>query len=128
MARRTHLLAAAVSILTLTCIFYHHCYSSASSTFPLQQQSSIPPLANSTLGFGAILAVSHSSSPRQQSLLWAANLTDIEMVIPEQKEWTVGDIEELKAKESRLSPGSAKAWLGHLEVLRWYVEPSESTR
>jgi len=121
MARKTHLLVAAVSIFTLAYLFYHHSHSSTFNTLSHEQISLILPQANSTLGFGAILALSHPNSPRRQSLLWAANLTDIEIVIPEQKEWEVDNVERLKVKESSLSPGSAKAWLGHLEVLKWYV-------
>ena len=122
MARKTQLLFAGFSILALIYLFCHNPCAYMSSTSHFQQPPPSLPPANSTLGFGAILAVSHSSSPRRPSLLWAANLTDIEIVIPRQKEWGVGDVEGLKAKEgSSLSTGSAKAWLGHLEVLRWYV-------
>jgi hypothetical protein len=78
--------------------------------------------ANSTLGFGAIIAVSHARSPRRPGLLWAANLTDLEIEISEQAEWTVGEVEEFKAKEgSSISTGSAKAWMGHLHALKWYI-------
>ncbi|KAG9193217.1 hypothetical protein G6011_03252 [Alternaria panax] len=103
MIRRARIFAAAVSILTLACLLHHHCTNTAATTRPLQRPPSVLLPANSTLGFGAILAVSHANSPRQQSLLWAANLTDIVIVIPAQKEWTVGHIEGLKAKESGLS-------------------------
>jgi len=127
MARRTQLLLAGLSILTLIYLFCHNPYAHMSSTSHFQQPPPSLPPANSTLGFGAILAVSHSSSPRRPSLLWAANLTDIEIVIFRQKEWGVGDVEKLKTKEgSSLSTGSAKAWLGHLEVLRWYVRLKRS--
>lgn len=122
MIRRTRLLAAAVLVLTLICLFFHHTYSTIFNASKRQQLVASLSPANSTLGFGAILAVSHPSSPRRQSLLWAANLTDLDIVIPEQKIWDVGDVKGLTIKQgSRLSTGSAKAWLGHLEVLRWYV-------
>jgi hypothetical protein len=125
MARRAQLLVAAVMALTLIYLLYPSPYTTSFSTAHLQQPPSTLTPANSTLGFGAIIAVSHTNSPRQESLLWAANLTDMEIVIPQQKEWQVGDVEGLKAKEgSSLSTGSAKAWLGHLEALRWYVNPS----
>jgi hypothetical protein len=125
MARRTQLLTAAVMALTLIYLFHPSSHTTSFSTAHLQQPPSSPIPANSTLGFGAILAISHTSSPRRESLLWAANLTDMEIVIPQQKEWQVSDVEGLKAKEgSSLSTGSAKAWLGHLEALRWYVSPS----
>ncbi|KAI4939407.1 uncharacterized protein J4E92_000692 [Alternaria infectoria] len=128
MARRTQLLFAGFSILTLVYLFCHNPYAYISSTSHSQQPPPSLPPANSTLGFGAILAVSHSSSPRRPSLLWAANLTDIEIVIPRQKEWGVGDVEKLKTKEgSSLSTGSAKAWMGHLEALRWFLASSHET-
>lgn len=76
--------------------------------------------SNSTLGFGTIIAVSHVQSPRRPALLWAANLTDLEIVIPEQREWTEGDLQEFRANESStISRGSALAWLGHLNALKW---------
>jgi hypothetical protein len=34
----------------------------------------------------------------------------------------VGEVEEFKAKEgSSISTGSAKAWMGHLHALKWYI-------
>ncbi|KAF1835344.1 hypothetical protein BDW02DRAFT_548305 [Decorospora gaudefroyi] len=92
-----------------------------------------PPLdaltpANATLGFSTILAVSHSRSPRRPSLLWAANLTDLDIVIPEQPAWTIGDIEDFRAREgSSISSGSAKAWLGHLFALRCFLNSDHET-
>ncbi|KAH7071467.1 hypothetical protein BKA63DRAFT_535348 [Paraphoma chrysanthemicola] len=84
--------------------------------------------ANSTLGFGTVLAVSHSSSPRRASLLWAANLTAIDIVIPQQPAWTEEDLQHFRATDrSTISRGSALAWLGHLHALRWFLNTSHST-
>ncbi|KAL6706341.1 hypothetical protein ACN47E_005631 [Coniothyrium glycines] len=91
------------------------------------QTSSITP-ANSTLGFGTILAVSHAHSPRRPGLLWAANLTDIDIVIPEQPAWTPHDITAFRAEQgSTISNGSARAWLGHLHVLRHFLATTHTT-
>ena len=87
----------------------------------------LPP-TNSTLGFGTILAVSRKQSPRKPSLLWAANLIDLNIVIPEQPDWTFGDIQGFRAKQgSTISNGSALAWLGHLHALQRYVCVSSSS-
>ena len=44
--------------------------------------------------FGAVVAVSRSGSPRRSSLLYAANLTDIDIVIPDQPIWSEKEIED----------------------------------
>jgi hypothetical protein len=89
------------------------------SRFPYLSTTTLVP-ANSTLGFGAILAVSYARSPRRASLLWAANLTDLDITIPEQPEWSERDVQHFRAEEqSSISKGSALAWLGHLNALRW---------
>jgi hypothetical protein len=106
-----------LSLLLLALLLTYYLFSPL-----LHGKTHIPVLpANSTLGFGTILAVSHTHSPRRASLLWAANLTGLDIVIPLQPEWTEGDLEAFKAdKESSVSRGSALAWLGHLHALRWY--------
>ena len=50
----------------------------------------------------------------------AANLTDIQIVIPEQPKWTNADVETVKDKKySIASKGSAMAWLGHMNAIKW---------
>jgi hypothetical protein len=91
---------------------------------PINSPRTIIP-ANSTLGFGSIIAVSHAQTSRRANLLWAANLTDIDIVIPDQPAWTESDIENFKSKSgSKISRGSALAWMGHLNALKWYVNLS----
>ncbi|KAF2196520.1 hypothetical protein GQ43DRAFT_404931 [Delitschia confertaspora ATCC 74209] len=80
-------------------------------------------IANSTLGFGAVVAVSHAKSPRQKDLLYAANLTGITITIPAQPVWTDEDLRSFRSPEkSRISKGSALAWMGHLNALRWFLD------
>lgn len=71
-----------IPLAFLTLLLFSHFFSS-----PRPYSDAIIP-ANSTLGFGAIIAVSHSQSPRRASLLWAAYLTNIDIVIPSQPDWT----------------------------------------
>lgn len=53
-------------------------------------------------------------------MLDAANLTDIEIVIPEQPKWTEADVNTVKDKgNSIISKGSAMAWLGHMNAVQW---------
>jgi hypothetical protein len=90
------------------------------SVYPLSHPSQAIFPANSTLGFGTIIAVSHAQSLRRASLLWAANLTDVDIVIPEQPVWTEDDLEEFRSAEgSKISRGSTLAWMGHLNALKW---------
>ena len=77
--------------------------------------------ANSTLGFGSILVVSAASSPRRPHLIQAANVTGIDLVIPEQPRWTEKDVEEfskaLKWGGRETGRGSKLSWLAHDYVL-----------
>lgn len=92
------------------------------STGPILTLPSLPA-ANSTLGFGAIAAVSRPTSSRRESLLVAANVTEIDINIPFQPTWTPSDVAAVKAPiGSRISNGSALAWLGHLNVLHWFLD------
>lgn len=78
--------------------------------------------------FGAVVAVSRAGSPRRESLVWAANITEIDITIPLQPTWTEDDVERLRAeKDSRISRGSALAWLGHLNALKWFLETDLDT-
>ncbi|KAF2403032.1 hypothetical protein EJ06DRAFT_554569 [Trichodelitschia bisporula] len=84
--------------------------------------------ANATLGFSTILAVSKPNSPRQASLAIGANLTGIDIVIPSQPTWTDADIAAVRANNgSTISRGSALAWLGHLNALKWFLSTNLPT-
>ncbi|KAI8933424.1 hypothetical protein NX059_010039 [Plenodomus lindquistii] len=108
----------------LILILLHHTIHSS----PTTTTSPHPVLpANFTLGFGTILAVSHTTSPRRPALLWAANLTSIDITIPTQPTWTDSDIEAFKAKEGYISNGSARAWMGHLHVLKYFLNTTHET-
>lgn len=119
MTPRRSILALTLVISTAYFLFHANTllpFSLHSSRHPLKR-SLVP--ANATLGFGTILAVSHRQSPRRPALLWAANLTGLQITVPELPEWTDAELETFRAKdESTISKGSALAWLGHLHVLR----------
>ncbi|KAL1586439.1 hypothetical protein WHR41_05185 [Cladosporium halotolerans] len=85
--------------------------------------------ANSTLGFGSILAVSRPQSPRRSGLLLAANITSLDITIPPQPQWTESDITHLRTNPntSTLTRGSALAWLGHLHALRTFLASNATT-
>lgn len=84
--------------------------------------------ANSTLGFGAVLAVSREHSPRQEALFFASNLTGVDISVPHQPQWSDDDLNALKADSgSRITRGSALAWLGHLNALRWFLDSGLDT-
>lgn len=79
--------------------------------------------------FGGIFAVSKGDSHRRSSLIHAANLTGIDILIPPQPVWTDADVESIKTKKlSVISRGSAMAWLGHLNALKWCVLSAASPK
>lgn len=68
------------------------------------------------------MAVSRAGSPRREGLLLAANITEIDVTIPTQPTWTDEDVDNLRAeRDSQITRGSALAWLGHLNALRWFL-------
>jgi hypothetical protein len=93
--------------------------SKFSSQRPLGPADRSP--ANSTLGFGAILAVSKEGSSRRPGLLQAANVTDIDITIPKQPVWTDQQVDEFRNGEEAGTRGSILAWMGHHNALRWYA-------
>ncbi|KAI2623473.1 glycosyltransferase family 25 protein [Hypomontagnella submonticulosa] len=83
--------------------------------------------ANSTLGFQKLLALSHKPSWRTRGLEAAANLTGLEFSIPPQphnSEELIKAFQSIGAdKEGAKQPasGSAKAWLSHLDLLKYVI-------
>ncbi|KAH7057440.1 hypothetical protein B0J12DRAFT_414232 [Macrophomina phaseolina] len=75
--------------------------------------------ANATLGFDAILAVSPYSTWRSDGLHAAARRTNLSVTITPQRPPTPEEVTEFLARNlaGNLNEGSAKAWLGHLQVL-----------
>ena len=75
--------------------------------------------ANSTLGFGILLGVSGPGSTRRGNLIETANLTMIDVTIPEIPPITEDDeIEFRQNAPSNISTGSLRAWLSHRHVLK----------
>ncbi|KAK7556835.1 hypothetical protein IWX49DRAFT_13061 [Phyllosticta citricarpa] len=90
-------------------------------------RSAIVPV-NSTLGFGAIYVVSKENSPRRKGLLQAANVTEIDLTLPVQPQWTLEDEDNFRLPEnSTLGRGSLLAWLGHLHSLKKFIESGAET-
>ncbi|KAF2448488.1 glycosyltransferase family 25 protein [Karstenula rhodostoma CBS 690.94] len=127
--RRFFLFLLPVCVLFL--LVHHHVTLIARGTLPFGSlrvsHPDSPPesyhgTVNSTLGFGALVAVSHAASPRREGLLWSAKLTGIDITIPEQPQWTDGHLQAFKSPQgSRITRGSALAWMGHLNALRWFL-------
>ncbi|KAF2470170.1 uncharacterized protein BDR25DRAFT_262893 [Lindgomyces ingoldianus] len=115
--------------LALVLFFYHR----DADRIYLQLSSSIDAIpdrapANKTLGFGAVLVVSKDGSDRRHSLLQAANVTDIELTIPQQPEWTEGDVQKFRnGQEKGVQRGSLLAWMGHHHALRWFLDSGLET-
>ncbi|KAK7521741.1 hypothetical protein IWZ03DRAFT_411945 [Phyllosticta citriasiana] len=74
---------------------------------------------NATLGFEAIFTVSPWQSWRSDGLILAANRTNLTVSIPPQTPPSQPEVDAFKANSLTVSlnEGSARAWLGHLQVL-----------
>ncbi|GME50029.1 glycosyltransferase family 25 protein [Neofusicoccum parvum] len=81
--------------------------------------------ANATLGFGAIIVVSGPGSPRRSKIIQAANVTEIDLTIPEQPEWTDAHLQNftdaMKWGGRETGRGSQLAWLSHDFALKWFL-------
>ncbi|KAI1093515.1 glycosyltransferase family 25 protein [Rostrohypoxylon terebratum] len=82
--------------------------------------------ANSTLGFQKLLALSTKPSWRTRGLQAAANLTSLEFTVPPQghnSDDLVKAFQNIGADRGAKTPayGSAKAWLSHLDLLRYVI-------
>jgi hypothetical protein len=110
-----------VLTLVLIVLFYHssnadRIYQNWSSSYETRPQK-LP--ANSTLGFGAVVAISKPGSERRHALVQAANVTDVDLTIPKQPIWTEGDLQRFIDGQENAQRGSILAWLGHRNALQW---------
>jgi hypothetical protein len=55
-------------------------------------------------------------------------VTDIELTIPLQPQWSERDLQQFRNDQEGVQIGSLLAWLGHLNVLRWYFTFAVSRR
>jgi hypothetical protein len=46
-------------------------------------------------------------------------VTDVQLTIPAQPQWTEGDVQRFINGQSNVQRGSILAWLGHHNALRW---------
>jgi hypothetical protein len=107
--------------LVLVVLFYHsskadRIYQQWSSSY---ESRPVKLPANSTLGFGAVVAVSREGSKRRHALEQAANVTNIDITIPHQPTWTEGDLQRFIDGQDNAQRGSILAWLGHRNALQW---------
>jgi hypothetical protein len=104
-------------ILVFIVLFYYH----GSNVGRIYQPwaSSIESQSNRTLGFGAVIAVSGKGSERWHTLVQAANVTDFDLTIPTQPQWTDSEVEHFIDGQKNVQRGSILAWLGHHNALRW---------
>ncbi|KAF7191837.1 hypothetical protein HII31_06882 [Pseudocercospora fuligena] len=112
-------LGAVISCLGfIAVIFFYGHRPPCLSSFPVEKFTA----ANSTLGFGAVAPVSRAGSARREGLIFVANVTGVDLKIPEQPTWTEEDVAGLHAENgSTITYGSSLAWLGHLNALKWFL-------
>jgi hypothetical protein len=108
------LLVLAVTVL----LFIFHKNDRIRSRWASYRSSNVGLSANRTLGFGAIVVVSKEGSARRRALLQAANVTDIELTIPQQPHYSENEVENFRGgvEEGR---GSILAWMAHRNCLQW---------
>lgn len=113
-------LLAALTLLLIV-VFYHRDHADRLyqqwSTSIESRPIKLP--ANTTLGFGAVVVVSKHGSDRRHALVQAANVTNIDLTIPDQPQWTEGDLHRFIDGQDNVQRGSVLAWLGHHNALRW---------
>ncbi|KAJ4343522.1 hypothetical protein N0V87_000289 [Didymella glomerata] len=127
--RKRPLPLLAALTLVLVVIFYHRDHadrlyqqwSTSIESHPMKLPS------NSTLGFGAVIVVSKDGSERRHALLQSANVTDIDLTIPAQPQWTEGDVQRFINGQDNVQRGSILAWLGHHNALRWFLDSGAET-
>lgn len=101
-------------------LFIYHRNSHAYFEWTTRHPEIENPPANATLGFGAVLVVARKGSSRLHSLLQAANVTDIDLTIPQQPPWNDNDVDEFRnGQDVDVHKGSILAWMGHRHVLHW---------
>ncbi|KAK7527471.1 uncharacterized protein IWZ02DRAFT_441673 [Phyllosticta citriasiana] len=93
--------------------------------------------ANATLGFGAIYVVStddsaNNASLRRDRLIQAANVSEIELHIPNKPEPTVDDIARFEVALAHsgnrlVGNGTALAWLSHVRALQSFLSSDAQT-
>lgn len=108
-------------LLAVTLVFIALFYFHGTNVGRIYQPwaSSIEARSNRTLGFGAVIAVSGHASDRRHALVQAANVTDFDLTIPTQPQWTDSDVERFVDGQDNPVRGSILAWLGHHNALRW---------
>ncbi|RDA95109.1 hypothetical protein CP533_2188 [Ophiocordyceps camponoti-saundersi (nom. inval.)] len=119
----------ALFLLLLSCIIWmltSHLIRRAGPSFYASSSSS--SASNSTLGFGRIYVVSQKDSPRRQTIVQAANVTELTLTIPLQPVWTEDDERNFRLpKDSSIQRGSLLAWLGHLHALQQFLDSGLET-
>ncbi|KAF2482730.1 hypothetical protein BDY17DRAFT_317307 [Neohortaea acidophila] len=120
--------------IAIGCVFafaFVYKLSSESSWHLINDSSGSKAPANATLGFGGIYVVSGSGSERLDNLEQAAAVTELNLTIPTQKEWTDADVLNFRWKKapqkSKIGAGSIKSWLSHRLVLQEFLDSGLET-
>jgi len=120
---RTWRIAAAIFLVATTCFYFF-------PTAPPQEPLA-PPVAaysavgNGTLGFEKILVVSSRPSWRTRGLQAAGNFTGLDITTTEQPlilDEVIIAFQNLGSESGSRPPyGSAKAWLAHIDIMKYVV-------
>ncbi|KAH8647245.1 hypothetical protein BX600DRAFT_518521 [Xylariales sp. PMI_506] len=135
-ARRRRLVISIITtvILLLVVGLWRHTTLDSASIIFYQKHTFSPreAAANSTLGFEKLIALSPAPSWRTRGLHSAAQLTGLDFTIPAQpaiSDEFVHAFQKIGADEGKKTPhfGSAKAWLAHLDLLKYVITSEVET-
>lgn len=123
------------ALITIFFVYYRASIGDTISSHTPSLAASLPRVgrvkpANATLGFGGLFVVSGLGSPRRSHLEQAAAVTELELTIPEQVQWTGQDVLNFRWEnitESKVGLGSVKAWLSHHLVLKAFLDSGVET-
>ena len=111
-----------IQILAAAACFLILYYLNWLPIFPSFYTTSSSPIkaANATLGFGALVVVSGAESQRLDRLIQAANVTGLELQVPQQPKWSEQDVNNFRdSVQSDMGVGSILAWLAHNRAIQW---------
>jgi len=101
------------------------------ATPSILDEASLAGPASSTLGFGGIMVVSGKGSPRRSKLIQMANVTGLDLTIPDMPEWSDDDIrsftQALAYDGRETGRGSKLSWLSHNYVLEAFLKSDLET-
>ncbi|KAL4932998.1 uncharacterized protein BDV17DRAFT_287360 [Aspergillus undulatus] len=125
--------ALLIAVALFLCVLFLHQYAFPRQDITTALRSPADDAANTTIGFSQILALSQRPSWRTRGLSVAANLTGLEVTIPPQPPIddhlaeAFANIDSYLGDHDHPAPGASKAWLAHLDLLKFIYQSNLKT-